>query len=58
MSSSPFVRGRALGVPEVVEEMDTVEKCEVVQGEPNCQMVEMDLPRQICSEIIYGAMSP
>lgn len=45
-------------VPEVVEEMDTVEKCEVVQGEPNCQMVEMDLPRQICSEIIYGAMSP
>ena len=45
-------------VPEVMEEMETVEKCEVGLGSPNCQMVELDLPKQICSEIVYGAVSP
>ena len=58
VSCQMLAEKKCIMVPEVVEEMDTVEKCEVVQGEPNCQMVEMDLPRQICSEIIYGAMSP
>jgi len=49
---------RCFMVPEVMEEMETVEKCEVGLGMPNCQMVELDLPKQICSEIIYGAVSP
>ena len=45
-------------VPEVMEAMETVEKCEVGLGAPNCKMVELDLPKQICSEIIYGVVSP
>ena len=49
---------RCFMVPEVMEEMEVVEKCEVGLGMPNCQMVELDLPKQICSEIIYGAVSP
>ena len=58
VSCQKLTEQKCFMVPEVVEEMETVEKCEVGLGAPKCQTVELDLPKQICSEIIYGAVKP
>ncbi len=40
--------------PEVEEDTQTLEKCTTKLGEPECQQVELNLPKQVCKEIVYG----
>ena len=40
--------------PQVEDAVETLEKCTTGLGEPNCQKVELTLPKQKCVEIVYG----
>jgi len=41
-------------VPEVMDDVEMVEKCEVSLDAPQCSMVELALPKQVCKELVYG----
>ena len=41
-------------VPEIMDDVETVEKCEVMLGAPDCRRVELSLPRQVCRQIDYS----
>lgn len=45
---------KCIKVPEVMEATETVEKCTVTLGEPECKQIELSLPKQVCVEIVYG----
>merc|ERR1719481_1439876 len=40
-------------VPEIADDMVMVEKCEVSLGAPTCQVLELTLPKQLCTEFVY-----
>ncbi len=40
--------------PEVQDDTETLEKCTTELGEPDCQQVELSLPKQACVELVYG----
>jgi len=42
----------------IVDEDESVERCEVVVGPPKCSEVELVLPKQICTDIVYGYAAP
>ena len=44
-----MVDERCFMVPQLVEDMEMVERCEAMVGPPACSMVELTLPRQVCS---------
>merc|ERR1712073_53683 len=54
ISCEDITEEKCITVPEieVVEEAST--KCTSGLGEPNCQAVELTLPKQVCKEINYG----
>ena len=45
---------KCIVVPDVVDDVQIVEKCQPKIGKPKCQKVELVLPKQICQDIVYG----
>merc|ERR1712025_1130717 len=45
---------KCIMVPEIMEDIEMVDKCETMLAAPNCQMVELSLPKQVCVELVYG----
>ena len=41
-------------VPEVKEETQKIDKCEVVLGEPSCQEVSLTHPMETFYDLAYG----
>merc|ERR1719320_1592407 len=40
-------------VPEIINDTMLVEKCEVSLGAPSCQFLELILPKQVCTELVF-----
>lgn len=40
-------------VPGIADDMILVEKCEVSLGAPSCQVLELILPKQVCTELVF-----
>ena len=49
-----IVEEKCIMVPEVIDVITTIEKCDTQLTDPNCNSVELSLPKQVCIEIIYG----
>ncbi|XP_059094999.1 uncharacterized protein LOC131889819 [Tigriopus californicus] len=49
-----IVEQKCQNIPRIVEAPDNFERCEVKVGEPKCEEIELVLPKQICTDIIYG----
>jgi len=45
---------KCITVPEVAEDEEAIEKCVTKLATPNCQTVDLTLPKQVCAEIVYG----
>merc|ERR1712113_650985 len=45
---------KCIMVPETMDDIEMVEKCETMLSAPSCQMVELSLPKQVCTELVYG----
>jgi len=45
---------RTILVPTVQDSEVVVAKCTAGLGEPDCQKVELTLPKQVCVELVYG----
>ena len=45
---------KCIMVPEIMEDIETVEKCQAKLGAPKCQNVSLTLPKQVCVELVYG----
>merc|ERR1712209_161500 len=45
---------KCITVPEVEDDVETVDKCITQLGAPSCNTVELTLPKQVCKEINYG----
>merc|ERR1712158_45156 len=41
-------------VPVVEDDVEAVDKCVTVLADPDCQAVELTLPKQSCVELVYG----
>ena len=54
VSCENMMEEKCFMVPEIMEDTETVEKCEVMLGAPDCRMVELSLPKQVCRQIDYG----
>ena len=50
----PQSEKRCIQVPEVEEDLQTVEKCQPVVSDPICRRIELTLPKQVCQDIVYG----
>ena len=47
---------KCISVPELMEDTEVVDKCETVEAAaPSCTMLELELPKQVCKELVYGA---
>merc|ERR1711970_1520530 len=40
-------------IPEIIDDIILVEKCEVSVGAPSCQVLELILPKQVCTELVF-----
>jgi hypothetical protein len=49
-----IVENKCIIVPEVEESTISIEKCIVQLAAPDCQDIELSLPKQVCKEINYG----
>jgi hypothetical protein len=45
---------RCITVPEVMDDSEAVEKCVTQLTAPDCQTIELTLPKQVCVELVYG----
>ena len=45
---------KCIMVPEVMDDIETVEKCTAGLGPLACKKVELSLPKQRCVELVYG----
>jgi len=54
VSCEDLIENKCITVPDVKEEVKSVEKCEVVLAEPSCQYVDLTLPKQVCVDLVYG----
>ena len=45
---------KCVAQPEVEDATESVEKCATSLGKPECQKVELTLPKQVCKELVYG----
>jgi len=48
------IEEKCITVPDVKEETEKVEKCEVSLAEPKCQYIDLTLPKQVCVGLVYG----
>jgi len=49
-----LVEEKCILVPEVMDDTEEVEKCQTRLGAPDCNDVELTLPKQVCVELVYG----
>ena len=54
VSCENMMEEKCFMVPEIMDNVETVEKCEVMLGAPDCRRVELSLPRQVCRQIDYS----
>jgi hypothetical protein len=54
VSCEDIVENKCIIVPEVEESTISIEKCIVQLGAPDCNDIELSLPKQVCKEINYG----
>merc|ERR1711881_142834 len=54
ISCEDLTENKCITVPEVQDAIATVDKCITQLGAPDCQQVELTLPKQVCKEINYG----
>ena len=52
-----IVENKCMTVPEVKEETQKIDKCEVVLGEPSCQEVSLTLPMGTFNDLAYGKIA-
>ena len=45
---------KCITVPKVEDDVEVVDKCVTVLTDPDCQAVELTLPKQSCVELVYG----
>ena len=45
---------KCIVVPEIMDDIEMVEKCETMLAAPKCQILELSLPKQVCVELVYG----
>jgi len=53
ISCEDIVKEKCITVPDVKEETEKVEKCEVSLAEPKCQYIDLTLPKQVCVGLVY-----
>jgi len=51
VSCEDLIENKCITVPDVKEEVKSVEKCEVSLAEPSCQYVDLTLPKQVCVDL-------
>merc|ERR1712106_185660 len=54
VSCEDLIENKCITVPDVKDEIKKVEKCEVSLAEPSCQEVSLTLPKQVCTDLVYG----
>ena len=54
ISCEDLTENKCITVPEVETVTESVDKCVAGLGAPDCQAVELTLPKQVCKEINYG----
>merc|ERR1712048_447457 len=54
VSCEDIMEEKCIMVPETMDDIEMVEKCETMLSAPSCQMVELSLPKQVCTELVYG----
>jgi len=54
VSCADLVENKCITVPEIMEDIVSVAKCQSQLGAPACQEVELTLPKQVCVELVYG----
>ena len=54
ISCEVLVEKKCVAQPEVEDATESVEKCVTTLGRPECQKVELTLPKQVCKELVYG----
>ena len=45
---------KCVSQPQVEDAVESVEKCVTRLAAPNCQPIEITLPKQVCVELVYG----
>jgi hypothetical protein len=54
ISCENLTENKCITVPQVEKVTDSVDVCETKLSRPDCQEVELDLPQQVCVEMVYG----
>ena len=54
ISCETVTEQKCVNQPEVEDEVVYIEKCVTRLSQPDCQRVELTLPKQVCKEIVYG----
>merc|ERR1712088_1188845 len=54
VSCADLTEDKCIVVPEIMEDIASVEKCDTQLAAPNCNAVELTLPKQVCIELVYG----
>jgi len=54
VSCADLVERKCITVPEIMDDIESVEKCQTQLGAPACNDVELTLPKQVCVELVYG----
>ena len=54
VSCEDLIENKCITVPDVKDEIKKVEKCNVSLAEPSCQEVSLTLPKQVCTDLVYG----
>lgn len=49
-----IVEQKCQNIPRIVETPSSFDNCQVVVGEPKCEEIELVLPKQVCTDIVYG----
>jgi len=54
VSCADLSEEKCITVPEVMDAVESVEKCDTQLAAPDCNKVELTLPKQVCIELVYG----
>merc|ERR1712112_672481 len=54
ISCEDITEEKCIIVPEVMDDIEVHDKCITQLGAPDCNTVELTLPKQVCKEINYG----
>lgn len=54
VSCADLTEEKCITVPEVEDDVEVVAKCQTQLAAPACQKVTLELPKQVCVELVYG----